>query len=92
MIKRRTQLLGASAILIGLSAPLSVQAHERDDTWLYVAGAVATYAHFNDHAYYHRGHHYGKHWRKHHRKHHRKAWRRHQRPHRHYWKHRAHDR
>ena len=54
MIKRRTKLLGASAILIGLSAPFAVQAHENDNTWLYVAAAVATYAHFNDRAYNHR--------------------------------------
>jgi len=50
MINRRTKLFGAAAILIGLSAPFVAQAHERDDTWLYVAGAVAAYAYLDDHA------------------------------------------
>lgn len=81
MIKRRTQLLGASAILIGLSAPFAVQAHGNDHTWLYVAGTFATYAHFSGHAYNHHDHRYAeRHWRKHQRRarrHHIRAYRHH---------------
>jgi hypothetical protein len=90
MIKRHTKLLGASAILIGLSAPFTIQAHENDNTWLYVAGAVATYAHFSDNAYNHRDHRYSdKRWRKHVRK----ARRHDRRAHRHDRQmHRGHDR
>jgi hypothetical protein len=68
MIKRRTKLIGVSTVLIGLWSPFAVQAHQGDDTWLYVAGAVATYAHMNDHAYGYRGHRNDKHWRKHQRR------------------------
>ena len=98
MIKRRNQLLGASAIVLGLWAPFAVQAHDNDDAWLYVAGAVAAYAHFNNHAYdyayKHRDYHYTKkHQRKHQRKHQGLALRHHDRAHRHQrYMHRVHDR
>lgn len=83
MIKRRTKLLGASAIVIGLWAPFAAQAHENDNTWLYVAGAVAAYAYLDDHGHYRHDHHYVH-------KHHARAW--HKRKHAHRKWHRFHDR
>ncbi len=84
MIKRHTKALGVCAIAIGLWTPFGAQAHNDNDTWLHVADAVVTYAHFSDHAYDHRDRHYNRYERKYLRKarrNHKRARRHHRRMH-----------